>query len=73
MIMAVNKVVYGGSTLIDLTTDTVTADTLLNGATAHNRSGVSVTGTVTFQTIYTGTAEPSASVGVNGDIYVRTS
>lgn len=71
--MAVNKVVYGSNTLIDLTSDTVTADTLLSGTTAHKADGTSVTGTVTFQTIYTGTSEPSANVGVNGDIYVRTS
>ena len=70
--MSVNKIVYGGTTLIDLTSDTVTANTLLNGTTAHDRSGQRVTGTVTFQTIHTGTTEPSASIGTNGDIYVRT-
>ena len=40
-----NKVVYGGSTLIDLTTDTVTADTLLVGRTAHTASGELIVGT----------------------------
>ena len=29
--MAVNKVVYGGETLVDLTGDTVTEETLLKG------------------------------------------
>lgn len=33
--MGINKVVYGGKTLIDLTGDTVTADKLLEGVTAH--------------------------------------
>ena len=33
--MAVSKVVYGQETIIDLTQDTVTKDTLLAGATAH--------------------------------------
>lgn len=34
--MSINKVVYGGKTLIDLTGDTVTADKLLSGITAHD-------------------------------------
>ena len=42
--MAVNKVEYGDTTLIDLTSDTVTKETLLIGATAHNASGESVSG-----------------------------
>lgn len=33
--MAINKVIYGGETLIDLTGDTVTADKILSGFTAH--------------------------------------
>ena len=41
----VNKVEYGGSTLIDLTGDTVTADKILAGYTAHNAAGASITGT----------------------------
>ena len=43
--MAVSKVVYNGSTLIDLTSDTVTAATLLSGYTAHNKAGTKITGT----------------------------
>lgn len=43
--MAVNKVVYGDDTLIDLTKDTVTSDTLALGVTAHSRSGEKITGT----------------------------
>lgn len=42
--MATNKVVYGDDTLIDLTEDTVTADTLLEGVTAHTKSGQLVEG-----------------------------
>ena len=43
--MAINKVVYGNDTLIDLTNDTVEASNLLEGETAHDRSGTPVTGT----------------------------
>lgn len=46
--MSVNKVVYGGKTLIDLTGDTVTADKLLSGITAHGKDGDLVTGACTF-------------------------
>ena len=44
--MAVNKVVYGTTVLVDLTEDTVTADKLLKGATAHDASGEQITGTM---------------------------
>ena len=39
----VNKVVYGGTVLIDLTGDTVTADKVLTGYTAHDKSGETIT------------------------------
>lgn len=44
--MAVNKVVYGTTVLVDLTEDTVTPDKLLKGATAHDASGQPITGTL---------------------------
>ena len=43
--MAVSKVNYGSTTLIDLTADTVTADKLLAGYTAHGADGEAITGT----------------------------
>lgn len=48
--MANNKVVLGNETLIDLTEDTVSANNLLAGATAHDASGQQVTGNVTVPT-----------------------
>lgn len=42
----VNKVVVNGVTKLDLTADTVAAEYLLNGMTAHDRSGASITGTM---------------------------
>lgn len=44
--MAINKVVFGGETLVDLTSDTVTPNTLLAGATAHSANGQEITGAV---------------------------
>lgn len=46
--MGVNKVVYGTDTLIDLTEDTVTEDTLLEGITAHNAAGDPIVGRVSL-------------------------
>ena len=42
--MAISKVIYGGRTLIDLTGDTVKADKLLKGYTAHGADGEVITG-----------------------------
>lgn len=67
--MAVNKIVYNARVLIDLTNDTVAADKMLAGVTAHDKSGNQVTGSVAFGTVYTGSGEPSASTGTNGDFY----
>lgn len=44
----VNKVVYDGTTLIDLTADTVTAAYLLKNYTAHDKSGAPITGTCEY-------------------------
>lgn len=44
--MSVNKVIYHEKTLIDLTSDTVTADTLFKGCTAHRADGTIITGTM---------------------------
>lgn len=44
----INKVVYGGKTLIDLSSDTVIAEKLASGITAHDKSGAIITGTNTF-------------------------
>lgn len=52
--MAINKVVYGNDTLIDLTEDTATADDVLNGKTFHLKNGVRATG--------------NASIGIDMDL-----
>lgn len=44
--MAVNKVDINGETVIDLTSDTVSAATLAAGVTAHDASGEEITGTM---------------------------
>ena len=44
--MGRSKIVYAGDTLLDLTEDTVTPETLLKGKTAHNAAGELITGTM---------------------------
>lgn len=46
--MGKSKVIYGGQVLMDLTSDTVEADKLLKGYTAHGADGEPVTGTCEF-------------------------
>ena len=46
----VNKVEFGNETLIDLTSDTVAANKMLSGYTAHSKSGASITGTIPTKT-----------------------
>ena len=55
----INKVIYGGNTLIDLTSDTVTADKILSGYTAHSASGAPITGSCTYDA---NTADATAAV-----------
>lgn len=43
---ACSKVIYAGETLIDLTADTVSAEHLEEGYTAHDRAGNSIVGTL---------------------------
>lgn len=52
--MAKNKIIYGNETLIDLTGDTVSSDNLLSGATAHDRSGEQIQGSVVIPTVNDG-------------------
>lgn len=44
----INKVIYGGDVLIDLTGDTVTASDVLSGKTFHDKADASITGTLTY-------------------------
>ena len=62
--MAVNKVVYDGNTLIDLTGDTVTAADVASGVTFHLPDGTQGTGTASgggSSTVATTTVTPSSN------------
>ena len=55
----VNKFVWFGDTKFDTSADTITADKLLDGYTAHDKSGAPITGTCTFDS---DTSEDTAAV-----------
>jgi hypothetical protein len=59
--MGINKVNYGNTTLIDISSDTVTADKLANGYTAHDNTGAAITGTMESASLTNTTATPSNS------------
>ena len=46
--MAFNKVIIGTEVKLDLTADTVTADKLLSGVTAHDKAGEKITGSCDY-------------------------
>lgn len=56
----INKVIYGGNVLIDLTTDDITRASVLNGIKFHLPTGEATTGTCTYDA-YTGDANAVAA------------
>ena len=60
--MAINKVIYGGNTLIDLTADTVTAADVASGVTFHDKSGAVVEGTNTLDSDTSGDTATAAEI-----------
>ena len=71
--MAINKVIYGGNTLIDLTGDSVTKDKLMTGYTAHDKSGEVIEGACSFDVDSTDATVTAAEI-LNGQIaYARGS
>ena len=69
----------GAQTIKAVTVSGLSADKILSGTTvkigdANDDDRIaSVSGSVTFQTYYTGSGAPSSSLGSNGDIYLQTS
>lgn len=67
----INKVIFGGNTLIDLTADTVDAAHLLAPYTAHDKSGAIITGACTFDADTSDANATAAEVLLNKTAYVN--
>lgn len=67
-----SKVIFNGEVLMDLTGDTVTADQLLKGITAHGKDGAPITGTCDWDAA-TGDATAAAAEILTGKTaYVKS-
>lgn len=64
--MGINKVIYNGQVLVDLTSSTVTPETLLEGVVAFNSSGDKIVGTYVISTY---TNQVPLSINEDGTIY----
>lgn len=69
--MAISKVVYGGRVLMDLTADTVQADKLLKGITAHGADGEPITGACAFDSDTQDATAAAAEILSGKTAYVR--
>lgn len=67
----INKVIYGDSMLIDLTADTVSADNLRKGITAHDKTGAIITGTSTKDSDTSDATASVAEILVGKTAYAR--
>ena len=68
----INKVIYNGGTLIDITDTPATSGDVVSGKVFYAQDGTKTNGSLTFQTYYTGSTAPSSSLGSNGDIYLQS-
>lgn len=69
--MAINKIIYGGNVLLDLTGDTVTPELLAQGVTAHDKSGELITGTNTRDVDSTDATAAEAEILSGKTAYAR--
>lgn len=67
----INKVIYGGNVLLDLTGDTVTASDLAYGVKAHDNSGTQITGTSTKDSDTTDANATAAEILATKTAYVN--
>jgi hypothetical protein len=71
MAKEVNKVIYGGKTLIDLTSDTVAQDQVLSGVTFHDKSGATLTGTCDYDSNTTDATASAGEILLNKTAYIN--
>lgn len=66
-----SKVVYFGEVLMDLTSDTVEPSKLLEGFTAHDKSGAPIVGTSTFDADTQDATATAAEILKNKTAYIK--
>ena len=66
-----NKIIYGGEVLIDLTSDTVQANQVLSGATFHDKTGATVTGTCDYDSNTTDATAKAGEILTGKTAYVN--
>lgn len=66
--MATNKVIYGNTTLIDLTSDTATESDVLSGKTFHSTDGVARSGSMDLSGYYS-TSDTAETTIDDGDYF----
>lgn len=69
--MGISKVIYGNTTLIDLTADSVNANALLNGFTAHDAAGNAIVGTCTFDADTSDANATQSTLLIGSNAYVN--
>ncbi len=67
----INKVIWGDKVLVDLTADTVSEDTLVQGITAHDKTGAIITGTSTKDSDTSDATAAVAEILVGKTAYAR--
>ncbi len=67
----INKIIYGGNVLLDLTGDTITAADLAYGVKAHDNSGTQITGISTKDSDTTDANATAAEILLNKTAYVN--
>ena len=67
----VNKVIFGGETLIDISSDTVAANKILTGFTAHDRTGAPITGECSYDADTSDATASSDDILTGADAYVN--
>lgn len=67
--MAINKVIYDGETLMDVTDSTVTEENLLSGAVAYNAAGERIVGAVVTVPVDATPTEGSGNAVSSGGVF----